>query len=65
MCTVLPRLPSQSVLVALKLKLKLSYKGHSMYDYVTPEKVDADVDAYVVEVNEEWLVNAQVDGMPV
>ncbi len=35
-CTVLPRLPSQSELVALKLKRKLSYKGHYMYDYVTP-----------------------------
>ena len=37
--TVLPKLPLQSELVALKLKYKLSYKGHYMYDYVTPEKI--------------------------
>ena len=38
-CTVLPRLPSQSELIPLKLKRKLAYKGHYMYDYVTPEKI--------------------------
>ena len=68
-CTVLPRLPSQSELVALKLKRKLSYKRHYMYDYVTPEKVLNTLKwlrkhnpLYAdVEVNEEWLLNVQVD----
>ena len=38
-CTVLPRLPSESELIPLKLKQKLSYKGHYMYDYINPTKV--------------------------
>lgn len=37
--TALPRLPSQSELIPLKFKRKLAYKGHYMYDYVTPEKI--------------------------
>ena len=37
-CNILPRLPSQTELVPLKLKRKLSYRGHYMYDYVTPQK---------------------------
>ena len=38
-CNVLPRLPSQTELVPLKLKRKLAYRGHYMYDYISPEKV--------------------------
>ena len=38
-CTMLPRLPSECELVPLKLKRKLSYKGHYLYDYVSPEKL--------------------------
>ena len=38
-CTVLPRLPSQSELIPLKLKRKLVYKGHYLYDYVSPQKI--------------------------
>ena len=34
-CDMLPRLPSQSELVPLKLKRKLTYRGHYLYDYVT------------------------------
>ena len=37
-CDVLPRLPSQTELVPLKLKRKLAYRGHYMYDYVIPQK---------------------------
>ena len=37
-CNVLPRLPSQTELVPLKLKRKLSYRGHYMYYYVTSQK---------------------------
>jgi hypothetical protein len=38
-CSQLPRLPSQSELIPLKLKRKLTYKSHYMYDYVSPDKV--------------------------
>ena len=38
-CNVLPRLPSQTELVPLKLKRKLAYRGHYMYDYVIPQEV--------------------------
>ena len=39
-CTMLPRLPSECELVPLKLKRKLSYKGHYLYDYVSPSEAD-------------------------
>ena len=38
-CNLLPRLPSQTNLIPLKLKRKLRFKGHYMYDNVCPEKV--------------------------
>ena len=38
-CDVLPHLPSQSELVPLKLKHKVAYQGHYMYDYITPQKL--------------------------
>ena len=38
-CELLPRLPSETELVPFKLKRKLAYKGHYMYDYVRPDKV--------------------------
>ena len=38
-CNILPRLPSQTELVQLKLKRKLVYKGYYMYDYITPQKL--------------------------
>ena len=38
-CTVLPRLPSETEIIPLKLKRKLAYRGHYMYDYISPEKV--------------------------
>lgn len=37
-CTMLPRLPSQSELIALKLKRKLTYRSHYMYNYISPER---------------------------
>ena len=36
--TICSILPTQSELVPLKLKRKLAYKGHYMYDYITPQK---------------------------
>ena len=50
-CSVLPRLPSQTELIPLKQKRKLAYKGHYMYDYVTPQKVMFSD----VEINDEWI----------
>ena len=38
-CTLLPRMPSEASMIPLKLKRKLHYKGHYMYDYVRPDKV--------------------------
>ena len=68
-CGVLPRLPSQSELVRLKLKRKVAYRGHYMYDYVRPQKV---LDALIylkaknplyadIDVNEQWLEEAMGD----
>ena len=39
LCAMLPRLPSQLALVSIKLKRKLTYKGHYLYDYVSPNKL--------------------------
>ena len=68
-CTVLPRLPTQTELIPLKLKRKLTYRGHYLYDYITPEKVlnalrwlkennplYADID-----INDEWLKQAMAN----
>ena len=62
-CNVLPRLPSQSELVPLKLKRKIAYRGHYMYDYITPQKLlealrflKANNPLYIdIDINEEWL----------
>ena len=62
-CNILPRLPSQSELIPLKLKRKLAYKGHYMYDYITPQKLldalcflKANNPLYAdIDVNHEWL----------
>ena len=37
--TMLPRMPSEASMIPLKLKRKLRYKGHYMYDYVRPDEV--------------------------
>ena len=68
-CTVLPRLPSQSELIPLKLKRKLVYKGHYMYDYVNPQKILKALrwlklhnPLYVdIDINEEWVFSAKTD----
>ena len=68
-CNILPRLPSQSELVPLKLKHKLVYKGHYMYDYITPEKLldslsflEANNPLYAgIDVNQEWLESAMAN----
>ena len=56
-----------STFSVLKLKRKLAYKGHYMYDYVIPENVlnalrwlKPHNPLYAnVEINEEWAQNAE------
>ena len=68
-CDVLPRLPSQSELVPLKLKRKVAYKGHYMYDYIRPQKLldalrylKANNPLYAdIDVNEQWLEEAMAN----
>ena len=67
--TICSRLPSQSELVPLKLKRKLAYRGHYMYDYITPQKLldaltflKANNSLYAdIAVNEEWLEAAMAN----
>ena len=68
-CDVLPRLPSQSELVPLKLKRKIAYRGNYMYDYVTPQKLldalrflKASNPLYAdIDVNEQWVEAAMAN----
>ena len=63
-CEVLPGLPSQTEMVPLKLKRKVAYRGHYMYDYVTTQKpLDAlrflktNNPLYCdIEINDQWLL---------
>ena len=62
-CDIFSRLPSQSELVPLKLKRKLTYRRHYLYDYATPQKLlealKANNPLYVdIDINEEWLEQA-------
>ena len=38
-CSLLPRLPNNAEILPMKLKRKLVYKGHYLYDYIRPQKV--------------------------
>ena len=68
-CTLLPRLPSQSQITPMKLKRRLLYKGYYMYDYVRPEKVQAGLvwlrannHLYKdIKVNTSWMEVAATD----
>ena len=65
-CDLLPRLPSQSELVPLKLKRKVAYRGHYMYDYIRPHKLldalrylKANNPLYAdIDINEQWVEEA-------
>ena len=65
-CEVLPRLPSQTEMVPLKLKRKVAYRGHYMYDFVTPQKpldalrfLKAQNTLYCdVAINDQWFEEA-------
>ena len=68
-CTLLPRLPSQMQMVPMKLKRKLCYKGHYMFQYVRPAKVLAALQWLKlnnplykdIEINDDWTSNAGQD----
>ena len=68
-CDVLPRLPSQSELVPLKLKPKVAHRGHYMYDYIKPQKLldtlsflKANNTLYAdIDVNEQWVEEAMAN----
>ena len=68
-CTLLPRLPSQSQVVPMKIKRKLCYKGHYMYQYVRPAKVLAALEWLKennplyrdITINSDWQEDAAED----
>ena len=68
-CTLLPRLPSQMQMVPVKLKRKLCYKGHYMFQYVRPVKVLAALQWLKlnnplykdIEINDDWTSIAGQD----
>ena len=68
-CTLLPRLPSEMQMVAMKLKRKLCYKGHYIYQYIRPAKVLAALQWLKlknplyrdIEMNNDWLSDATED----
>ena len=68
-CDVLPRLPSQSELVPMKLKRKVAYRGHYMYDYIRPQKLldalrylKANNPLYAdIDINEQWVEEAMAN----
>ena len=68
-CTLLPRLPSQAQMVPMKLKRKLCYKGHYMYQYVRPAKVLTALQWLKlnnplykdIDINDNWLSDAALD----
>ena len=68
-CDVLPRLPSQSELVPLKLKHKVAYRGHYLYDYIRHQKLldalrflKANNPLYAdIDINEQWVEEAMAN----
>ena len=68
-CNLLPRLPSEAQVVPMKLKRKLCYKGHYMFQCVRPAKVLAALEWLKannplyrdVEINMDWEQHAAHD----
>ena len=68
-CTLLPRLPLQIQMIPMKLKRKLCYQGHYMYQYVQPSKVltalqwlKSNNPLYKdIEINSDWRSDAAQD----
>ena len=57
---MLPRLLSESELVPLKLKRKLSYKGYYLYDYVCPKRLNNALKW--LKVNNPLYADIEIDG---
>ena len=38
-CNILPRIPTETQLIPFKLKRRLQYKGHYMFQSVRPDKI--------------------------
>ena len=61
-CNLLPRLPGEVEILPMKLKRKLCYKSHYMYDSIHPQKMIAALQWLIennplyseVELNENW-----------
>ena len=61
-CNLLPRLPHEAELLPMKLKRKLCYKAHYMYDTIHPQKMIAALKWLIennplysqIELNERW-----------
>lgn len=71
-CDVLPQLPSRSELVTLKLKRRVAYRGHYMYEYIRPQKIDAlryvkaNNPLYAdININEQWVEEAMGRTFPI
>ena len=70
-CDLLPRLPSESQLIPMKLKRKLKYKGHYMYEYVCPAKLytalqwlKSQNNLYAnITINPNWEEQSQEDNL--
>ena len=68
-CNLLPRLPSQTQVVPMKLKRKLCYKGHYMFQYIQPAKVMAALEwlkrnnplYHNIDINTCWIGDAAQD----
>ena len=68
-CRILPRLPSQTQLVTMKLKRKLCYKTHHYQGYVRPDKVmtalrwlKTNNPLYAaIDINDSWLEDDPTD----
>ena len=68
-CDLLPRLPSQAQIVPMKIKRRLCYKGHYMYQYIRPAKILAALEWLKknnplykdVRIDQNWVGNAALD----
>ena len=68
-CSLFPRLPSETQLIPMKFKRKLEHSSHYMYDYVDIGRVLAalkylkenNVWYHDVNIRENWIVDAEKD----
>ena len=68
-CDLLPRLPHEVHIIPFKLKYRLVYKGHHMYNKICPETVlhalkwlkQNNIHYKDVRINENWIENSKND----